>query len=135
MPLNNPIANGLTGIGLPNLSRVIKPGILPNQSQPVQWEIPDLSLVHRVETNAPARVRLYRSEAAMNADANRGLNSEMLPGMGLLMEVVTTPNHLAIALSPWVWVLKEDENFHGLITNLGTVETALEVTLNFIGQE
>jgi hypothetical protein len=135
MPINNPIANDLTGIGLPNLSKVKKTGIQPNQSQPVQWSIPDLSLVHRVETNAPARVRLYRSQASMNADASRGLNSEMLPGRGLLLEVVTTVNHLAIALSPVVWVLKEDAKFHGIITNLGTVETDLEVTLNYIGQE
>jgi hypothetical protein len=135
MPINNPVLSDLTGIGLPNAATVSKPGIQPNQSQPVQWaSIPDLSLVHRVETNVPARVRLYRSEAAMNADASRGLNSEMLPGRGLLIEVVTTANHLAIDLSPVVWVLKEEEVFYGLITNLGTVGVDLAVTLSFIGQ-
>jgi hypothetical protein len=49
--------------------------------------------------------------------------------------VVTTANHLAIALSPVVWVLKEEETFYGLITNLDTIAVDLEVTLSFIGQE
>lgn len=135
MPINNPVAAKFVGIGLPNQAKVTELGILPNQSRLVAWDIPDTSLIRQVEVTAPARVRVYRSQSARDADANRGLNSEMLPGRGLLLEVVTTTANEAIALSPVVWAVRDGDYFYGLVTNLGTVAADIEVALNFIGQE
>jgi hypothetical protein len=133
MPINNPVALGNTGLGLLRESRVNELAAAPRQNIPVQWQIEAVALVHQVETIAPTRVRLYRSESAMNADADRRVNVEPLPGAGLLLEVVTTSNRLTIDLSPVVWVVTEEEVFYGLITNMGLVSADLEVSLHFIG--
>jgi hypothetical protein len=133
MPIHNPVALGNTGLGLKRESKVKTLAAPPRQNIPVQWEMEAIALVYQVETTAPARVRLYRSEAAMSADADRRVNVEPAPGEGLLLEVVTTPDKLTIDLSPIVWVVTEDEVYHGLITHqeLGAID--VEVSLHFIG--
>jgi hypothetical protein len=133
MPINNPVALGNTGLGLKRESKVKTLAAAPRQNIPVQWEMETIALVYQVETTAPTRVRLYRSEAAMSADADRRLNVEPTPGEGLLLEVVTTPNRLTIDLSPVVWTVIEGEVYHGLITNQGLESVDLEVSLHFIG--
>jgi hypothetical protein len=133
MPINNPVALGNTGLGLKRVSRVEKLAVPPRDPVTVQWEMEIIALVYQVETSAPARVRLYNSEAARNADTDRRVNVEPLPGQGLLLEVVTTPNRLTLDLSPVVWTVAEDEVYYGLITHQESAAIDVEVSLHFIG--
>ena len=133
MPINNPVTAATAGLGLPRESRRKKIGMIAGQTLPIEWEMGEVALVYQVETSAPARVRLYRSQESMNADATRPLTLEPLPGGGLLLEVVTTIDRLVIDLSPVVWTVKEGEIYYGLLTNRGETVTDLEVSLHFIG--
>lgn len=133
MPINNPVTAATAGIGLPRESKRRKLGVAAGQTLPVEWEMEKVALVHQVETSAPARVRLYRSQASMNTDATRSLNIEPLPGGGLLLEVVTTADRLVIDLSPVVWTVTENQIYYGLLTNRGKTVVDLEVSLHFIG--
>ncbi len=133
MPINNPVTAATAGIGLLRESKRKKLGVAAGQTLPVQWEMEKVSLVYQVETSAPARVRLYRSQSSMNADATRNLNVEPLPGGGLLLEVVTTGDRLIIDLSPVVWTVETNDIYYGLLTNRSNNTTDLEVSLFFIG--
>jgi len=58
--------------------------------------------VLRVETSAPALVRLYASDADRVADAGRLPSTDPSPGVGIVLEVLTVPELLAFNTSPLI---------------------------------
>lgn len=58
--------------------------------------------VLRVQTSAPALVRLYASQADRAADAGRLPSVDPAPGLGLILEVLTVPDLLGFNTSPLI---------------------------------
>lgn len=86
--------------------------------------------VYSVETDRPARVRLYASEAHRDADIARPVGTDPTGDHGLLLETVTTEGLLTVGLSPVVdgYTVDGTPTVHFHITapdELGPVETTI----------
>ena len=91
--------------------------------------------VVKVTTNVPARVRLYVDNASMLADAVREVGTDPADGAGVLLDVVTSADLLAMNLSPLVdgW-LATGTDVSATITNLAATSQVVAVTLTaFVG--
>ena len=91
--------------------------------------------VVKVTTNVPARVRLYVDNASMLADAVRAVGTDPADGAGVLLDVVTSADLLAMNLSPLVdgW-LATGTDVSATITNLAATSQVVAVTLTaFVG--
>lgn len=58
--------------------------------------------IFKIDTNVPARVRLYTDEAHRDADALRDIGTDPSGDHGVMLEVVTTTELLSLTLSPLV---------------------------------
>ena len=94
--------------------------------------------VIRVITNVAARVRLYATEAARDADVARTTLVDPEGNHGCVLEVVTTPALLDLFLSPvpqgYVFATDQDQ-VPWRIENLGGSTAPVNVTLYWQPQE
>jgi hypothetical protein len=92
--------------------------------------------VMRVVTSAPAWVRLYSSALAQQSDAARLISEFPPPGLGIVLDVVTTPGHLTIDLSPMAQVANLEAvpstNYRVTVKNLSGAAQSITVTLTKI---
>lgn len=92
----------------------------------------------RIETNRPARVRIYPTEAQRNADMPRGIGVKPFGNHGRLLEVVTDVGLLDLTLSPVVdmtSVDETDERFYIHVTNLDDAVGEVDVTFYYFRTE
>lgn len=92
----------------------------------------------RIQTSAPARVRLYASTAQRDADAARLSTVDPTGDHGLLFEFVTTAGDLDWAIAPMVYGYRLDTISSSIpiaITNLSGSTAAVMVTLTYIPAE
>ena len=86
-----------------------------------------------VETDIPARVRVYGTDADRDADSARAIGVDPTGDHGVLLDVVTTPDDLARRLSPQVDVSNLDSPVDDVlyfnITNLTGAADTVSVTL------
>ena len=76
--------------------------------------------VYRVDTDRPARVRLYTTAAQRDADAGRALGTDPTGDHGLLLEVATTSSLLGLDMSPVV------DGFDGKVTPDGQIPITID---------
>lgn len=92
----------------------------------------------RIETNRPARVRVYPTEALRDADLNRGIGVKPVGNHGRLLEIVTTSNMLDLILTPVVDLVSKEaffKDYYISVTNLDSVAGAVEITYHYIRTE
>lgn len=92
----------------------------------------------KIETNRPARVRVYTTAAQRNADLNRGVGVKPFGNHGRLLEVVTTDGLLELTLTPAVDMTSVDafdEDFYASVTNLDGDSGAVDVTYHYFRTE
>jgi hypothetical protein len=94
--------------------------------------------VIRLETNRPARVRLYPTIEQRDADLDRGIGVKPQPNSGRLLEVVTYAGALIWDMNPTVDLAsadKADPTFFVSITNLDSVAGAVVTTYTYVRTE
>lgn len=74
-----------------------------------------VALLIAIETDAPARIRLYATAAARAADASRPAGTDAAQGAGLLLEFISTAGLLAAPLTPGVVAHNEDTTPTGVV--------------------
>lgn len=91
--------------------------------------------ISKLETDVPARVRLYSTATKRNADAARAIGDDPVGDHGLVLEYITSDTLLSAALSPMVdgysLEVTPDENIPYRITNLSGGTTPVTVTLTW----
>lgn len=89
----------------------------------------------RVQTSAPARVRLYGSAAKGVADAAREIGTDPTGDHGLMLEYITTSTTLAATLSPTVdgysMEATPSKNIPFAIENMSGAAAAITLTLTW----
>jgi hypothetical protein len=96
-------------------------------------------LLYKIQTNEPARVRIYTDQASRTADAARAEGFPATAGNGLIAEVITTtPNQIYI-LSPVVVGFNNEStpttSIFLRITNKGGYSTPINTTLTILSIE
>lgn len=95
--------------------------------------------VIRLETNRPARIRLYPTTAQRDADLSRGAGIKPKGNSGRLLEVVTyLPGGLTWDMNPTVDLAsatKEDPTFFSSVTNLDSVTGPVVTTYTYVRTE
>lgn len=94
--------------------------------------------VIKLETNRPARIRLYPTIAQRDADLNRSVGVKPNPNSGRLLEVVTYAGALIWAMNPTVDLAaaeKEDPTFFSAVTNLDSVVGPVVTTYTYVRTE
>lgn len=94
----------------------------------------------QLQTDRPARVRLYTTAAKRDADAARALGANPTAGdHGLMLEVVTATGVLTLDLSPTVDGFNGDttpsSTVYYAVTNLDTATGTVTVTLTWVRTE
>jgi len=93
----------------------------------------------RVETSAPAWVRIYSNAAYRSSDADRSSTQEAEDVPGVIAELVTTPESLIVDFSPVAvgahFVTNPDGNIPLAVRNLGATVTNLVAQLTRINLE
>lgn len=89
--------------------------------------------VLKVQTDRAARVRLYTTTTARDADESRAAGTDPADNAGVLMDVVTTGDMLTISLSPVVdgW-LASGTSVPISITNRSGSTSTVVVTLTYV---
>lgn len=94
--------------------------------------------VIQLETNRPARIRLYPTIAQRDADLSRGIGVKPMPNAGRLLEVVTYAGALKWYMNPTVDLAaaeKEDPTFFSAVTNLDSVVGPVVTTYTYVRTE
>lgn len=92
--------------------------------------------IYFIATDKPARVRVYSSEAARAADAEREVDVPGAAGIGLLAEVITASGALSVPMAPPADYFNADDPIQGVVylsvTSYYDIEANVEVTLTFV---
>lgn len=94
--------------------------------------------VIRLQTNRPARVRLYPTSAQRDADLLRGVGIKPKGNSGRLLEVVTYAGQLTWDMNPTVDLAatdKLDPTFFLSVTNLDSVTGPVVTTYTYVRTE
>ena len=95
-------------------------------------------VLYKIETSAAAWVRVYTSQDARTADANRTINTDPLPGAGVIAEVISTGAQ-TINLAPGVIGFNDEStpttDIVIAITNKSGATTTVSVTLTILQLE
>jgi hypothetical protein len=83
-----------------SIAQVVTDSLANNASVSRDFALGKTGLLLRIQTDVPARVRLYTSAAARTADLARPVGSNPGSGAGLIAEVVTRSGGLGIAMTP-----------------------------------
>ncbi len=86
--------------------------------------------VSRIVTDVPARVRMYASEAARDADELRAIGVSPTDDHGLAVEVVTTVGDLDLTISPAAFLVADAQDVALAVTNLSGGSSVVEVTFH-----
>jgi hypothetical protein len=93
-------------------------------------------LLVKLETDYPAWVRIYSSQAAQTADASRARTTDPTAGAGVLLEVITVAGALAVGLSPAIAAYSLEASpgttLYITVTNDDTVSRVITVTVTVI---
>lgn len=99
--------------------------------------LPATAALLKIETNYPARVRLYLSSAYRTADLSRLVTLDPEGDHGCVLEEVTTGSVLALHLSPvamWAGVNSGTTGYLA-VQNLDTVSRAITATFTLLSLE
>lgn len=110
----------------------------PNSMALDTWTAQPGIRLFRIETNRPARVRVYPTEEFRLADLNRGIGKRPQGNHGRLLEVVTESSMLDLTLSPVVDLVSKEayfKDYYVSVTNLDSVAGAVEITYHYIRTE
>jgi hypothetical protein len=95
--------------------------------------------LHSIQTNFPARIRLYITDEARQSDKSRNQSTQPEQNIGLVSEVVTTSESLTKILCPSVVGMNNDtpinSNIYMLITNNDSSARVIEVTMTILQLE
>jgi hypothetical protein len=94
--------------------------------------------VIQLETNRPARVRLYSTMAQRDADLNRAVGIKPQLNSGRLLEIVTYAGALTWIMNPTVDLAsadKSDPTFFVSVTNLDSVTGTVVTTYTYVRTE
>jgi hypothetical protein len=90
----------------------------------------DIGFFTKVETDYPARIRVYISSAYASADASRPVTVELSGEHGCILECVTTGSNLILDLSPVVaFYTLTSSTLWIIITNNDSVSRSITCTL------
>ena len=95
-------------------------------------------MLYKIYTSGAAWVRLYTSTEERSADVSRLQGQDPLPGAGVIAEVITTaPGEYLISPGAIGFSTEAppDSNIPMLVTNLGTVDAEITVTLTAVQLE
>ena len=95
--------------------------------------------LYSIQTDRPARVRLYGTTAQRDADLARAVGTDPAANSGLMLDFVTTPTMLSAALSPLVdganLATTPSTSIPITVQNLDTATGTVTVTLTYIKTE
>ena len=93
--------------------------------------------LYKIETDIPARVRVYASTAHRDADADRPVGTKPTGDHGRLFEFVTIPTDLVWTLSPIVDMSSDvDDGQYGItVTNMSGSTDTVTVTFYYVRTE
>jgi len=94
--------------------------------------------IYKINTNCPARVRMYPTAAMRDADLNRSIGIVPRGNHGRLLEVVTTSDILELILSPAVDITSIDafnSDFYVSVTNMDSASGPVVVTYSLFRTE
>lgn len=132
--LKGPAGDGGTGGGssLARTTAVAGPGIS-------EIGLGRTSLMLRLDSSAPCRIRVYTTRALLNADASRAAGTLPPQGSGCLLEFITVSALLGAWLAPAVTITApnaaEAPNVHLLIEPTDPNGVYCEVTFTFLKLE
>lgn len=91
----------------------------------------------KIQTDVPARVRVYDSLASRTNDTNRAIGTDPTGAHGVILDFVTTVTNLTWWLNPVVdgYTTAGDDTVPMLVANLSTGTTTVTVTLTWIRSE
>lgn len=95
-------------------------------------------VLSKVETTAPAWVRLYTDTTSRTNDASRSQDVDPLPGTGILAEVITTSTKLTQVITPAVVGFNStssDSSVYMAVTNKSGSTQSINVTLTLLKLE
>jgi hypothetical protein len=139
--------SGLTNLPLPppssgptrGTAQVVTDSLANNASVSCDFALGKTGLLLRIQTDVPARVRLYTSAAARTADLARPVGSNPGSGAGLIAEVVTSIGGLDIAMTPAPVFANLEATpvatIPATITNTSGLTTAVTVTVTVLTLE
>jgi hypothetical protein len=110
----------------------------PGQTTSDVWTAQPGLRLFRIQTNRPARVRVYPTEAFQAADLPRPIGTKPRGNHGRLLEVVTTSTLLDLTLTPVVDMVSKEaffKDYYVSVTNLDSVAGAVEITYHYIRTE
>ena len=91
-----------------------------------------------ITVDHPAWVRLYASATDRTNDANRQLNTDPLPGSGVLLEVLTSQENETVPITPGAVYYNNDplpaSKIYARVSNYSTAEQPITVTVTCIAQ-
>jgi hypothetical protein len=91
-----------------------------------------------ITVDQPAWVRLYASATDRTNDASRQLNTDPLPGSGVLLEVLTSTENETVPITPGAVYYNNDplpaSRIYARVSNYSTAEQPITVTVTCIAQ-
>ena len=96
-------------------------------------------LLYKIQTNEPARVRIYTDQASRTADESRAEGFPSTAGNGLIAEIITTTSNQVYTLSPGVIGFNNEStpttSIFLRVTNKGGYTTPINTTLTILNLE
>lgn len=96
-------------------------------------------LLYKIQTNEPARVRIYTDQASRTADESRAEGVPSTAGNGLIAEIITTTSNQVYILSPGVIGFNNEStpttSIFLRVTNKGGYTTPINTTLTILNLE
>ena len=106
------------GIGLSSrntISTSTVGALQPDSLQSIQLAGYKTYVLSNVTTNHPAWVRIYSDSASRLADATRTIDTDPIPGAGVIAEVITSPSILSQKITPGVIGFNSDTEVNSTV--------------------
>jgi hypothetical protein len=126
------------GLGIRQSFTTSTSAIANNNTATVQVAGYSTYVLSKVETTAPAWVRIYSDTTNRTNDASRSEDTDPLPGVGVIAEVITTSTKLTQLITPGVVgfnFTSTDSNVYLSVTNKSGSTQSIGVTLTLLKLE
>nr|WP_320132326.1 phage tail protein [uncultured Holophaga sp.] len=129
--------DGASGLQSRSTASVTTATLAASATGSVSLTLPKGCDIYAIETDYPAWVRLYSSDAARTSDASRSATTRPTAGTGIFLDEVTTSSKLKIWSSPvpkFVNPAGENTAYLSITNNASSLE-AITVTITYIQTE
>jgi hypothetical protein len=133
----NVIPMGYTGFESRTTTSITTAELSPNAIENIEVELKPGYRLLKVETDVPARIRVYASAESRTADASRAIGTDPSGVHGVILDLVTTGSTLVWWLSPVVdgYTSNAGDTVPLAITNLSGSTDTVTVTFTWVRSE